>query len=291
MIIDFNSTAFMAPEFYILGAVKAEESPVWSWLKSHPDVFLPDVKEPDSGAFGSNLATPEQDPFALEDSAEIATTRSDYDALYSEFLDQADDAPLPFYLASPSVAAKLAAVRPDARLIITLRRSEKSPQETWLAETRKALAGTRSAHKYAEPDAHDVLIAQYQNAFPEDQILILDYDRLQADPEACWTEICAHLELAEYPAQSKQTVTAPQQLTNVPSQPASATRITHAGVMQRMLKSVLQGFAPKRMRRVLEGHQMSHAAMDQALRNRPIMRQVPVRSRSGRLTGRGFAHG
>lgn len=306
MTIDFRNTGRMAPEFYILGTAKAGTTAVWSWLRSHPEVFLPKVKEPGYFAFEGKLAEPEQGPYDPNYTAEITTTCHEYGALYSECLDRMAGDVSPVYLASPRVAAKLAAARPDARLIITLRdpvdrafsqfchhrRDGLEPLESFedalLAEPQRALDGWSWAHQYAGLGDYADQIQRYKDVFPAEQILILDYDRLQTEPELCWKEICAHLGLSECPMPVNERMNATQGLKSVPSRPAVARQIAHPGLVQRLLKRVVPGAARKYIRRVLEGRQMPPPVLDAASREMLTSRYAPQRPRLESMTGQRF---
>ena len=47
----------MRPSFFIIGAAKAATTTVWSLLNEHPDVFMPERKEPNY-LLGGDLVMP-----------------------------------------------------------------------------------------------------------------------------------------------------------------------------------------------------------------------------------------
>lgn len=306
MTSDFQGTGCKVPEFYILGTAKAGTTAVWSWLKSHPEVFLPEVKEPGYFAFDGELAEPEQGPYDPDCTGKIKTTRREYEALFADCLDRVAGDVSPVYLASPRVAAKLRAARPEARLIITLpdpvdrafsqfrhhRRDRLEPLETLedalLAEPQPKVNGWNLAHQNAAVGDYAEQIQRYKDVFPADQILILNCERLQSEPEKCWKEICGHLGLSECPMPSNERMNATVEMKSVPSRPAVTRQIAHPGPVQRMLKRIVPSAARKRIRRVLEGRQVRPYVLDGASREMLISRFAPQRTRLESLTGQTF---
>jgi hypothetical protein len=47
-----------SPHFFGVGATKAGTTAVYHWLRSHPEIFLPSVKEPSCFAYVGNSAFP-----------------------------------------------------------------------------------------------------------------------------------------------------------------------------------------------------------------------------------------
>ena len=98
------------PDFYIVGAPKAGTTSLYEYLAGHPGIFLPQRKE--LRYFGADLAH-----------------RRRHQLSEAEFLDHyAGAAPerlwgnaYVWYLYSPSAAAEIHAVRPDARIVVMLR--------------------------------------------------------------------------------------------------------------------------------------------------------------------------
>jgi hypothetical protein len=52
-----------SPQFFVVGAPKAGTTAVYHWLRSHPTVFLPSVKEPSYFAYVDSSATPRSGPY------------------------------------------------------------------------------------------------------------------------------------------------------------------------------------------------------------------------------------
>jgi len=96
------------PEFYILGAPKCGTTALYSFLKSHPEIFLPDVKEPHY--FAADLGGYRE-----------VRSREDYRALFTEAGGRLAGEASVFYLYSRVAAAHILAERPDAKFLVLLR--------------------------------------------------------------------------------------------------------------------------------------------------------------------------
>jgi hypothetical protein len=100
------------PNFYIVGGVKSGTTSLWAYLKDHPQVFLPKVKEP--RYFG--------DVPSLRKAALLETDLAAYQSLYrgAEGFAAIGDCS-PQYLEDPLAAGRIHEVSPSARIIIILR--------------------------------------------------------------------------------------------------------------------------------------------------------------------------
>lgn len=74
-----NSGLDVAPAFYVVGAARSGTTAVWSWLRRHPDVFLPGVKEPGFFAFAGRSAVSRKGSYV----SKVITSAEDYYHLYS----------------------------------------------------------------------------------------------------------------------------------------------------------------------------------------------------------------
>ena len=116
-----NPSPQNAPAFYVVGAARSGTTAVWSWLRQHPDVFLPNVKEPGFFAFAGRTAVPCQGPYDPSYVAEVTTNAQDYDRLYVAKGGKLTGDVSPIYLVDAKAAGQIARVRPDARIVILLR--------------------------------------------------------------------------------------------------------------------------------------------------------------------------
>jgi hypothetical protein len=106
------------PDFFLIGAMKAGTTSIHRYLAQHPELFLSDVKEPNYFWLG-DLPQREVPPKVRSKSI---TDRAEYEKLF----DAAGPGQLrgessTSYLSSRRAAERIAALRPDARLIAILR--------------------------------------------------------------------------------------------------------------------------------------------------------------------------
>lgn len=182
------------PDFYIVGAAKCGTSSMYAYLRQHPDIFMPEFKEPHF--FGSDLTS---DIYVRDESRYLSLfAPAGPGALRGEAS--------PSYLISTRAAQEIHSHRPDAKILIMIR----SPVElivslhthnlVTLNEDRIDLGEALAL----EPDrrdgrnlprtnyvAHTVhyralatlspMIYRYFDVFPREQIHIVVFDDLKRD--------------------------------------------------------------------------------------------------------------
>lgn len=198
------------PDFFIVGAARAGTSCLWRWLQQHPDVFMPDEKEPSH--FCHELT-----PWAP-----LYKDRDAYAALFAGRPEKAIGEASIAYLACPESPGLIRQACPDARIITILR----SPAERlfsgygflcrygleWLYPFEKAVAAEPTRQRLGEqtgncygfwPRAflyqgggrYAEAVQRYIDTFPKEQLLWLLYDDLCADPAATLEQICQFLDV------------------------------------------------------------------------------------------------
>lgn len=97
------------PDFYVVGAPKCGTTSLFYYLRQHPEVFLPDAKEPHY--FGSDLTWRHR-----------LVPREAYASLYADVPDNqlAGDMSV-FYLMSHDAAREIHEVRPDGKIVVVVR--------------------------------------------------------------------------------------------------------------------------------------------------------------------------
>jgi len=191
------------PDFYIVGSAKSGTTALYQILRGHPQIFMPDSKEP--WFFASELQEhtpprPEGTPRTLEE--------------YRAWFNGAQPGQLigeasVLYLWSRTAARAIAEVRPDARIIAILREPASLLRslhlqfvetyiETELDFARALeLEGDRRAGRglprnsywpralmYSEHARYVDQLRRYHEAFGEDQVLVLVYDDFRDNNDA-----------------------------------------------------------------------------------------------------------
>ena len=191
------------PDFYIVGSAKSGTTALYEMLRRHPQIFMPDSKEP--WFFASELQEntpprPEGTPRTLEE----------YRAWFKgaqpgQLIGEASV----LYLWSRTAAGAIAAVRPDARIIAILREPASLLRslhlqfvETYIEteldfaraleledERRAGRSLPRNAFwpralMYSEHARYVEQLRRYHDAFTQDQVLVLVYDDFRDDNDA-----------------------------------------------------------------------------------------------------------
>jgi Sulfotransferase family len=209
------------PDFFIVGHAKCGTTALYHMLRRHPQVFMPENKEP--RYFAPELWSRYLDQAAP--AAKRVLTREGYLELFAGArADQLIGEATTAYLRSHTAAARIAQARPDARIVAILREPAdflrsyhlqlvKSNAETE-RDLRKAVAlederregrsVPRGAHSppallYSEHVRYVQQLRRFHEAFPREQVLVLIYDDFRADNAATMREVLRFLGVDEMP--------------------------------------------------------------------------------------------
>ena len=200
------------PDFFIVGQPKCGTTALYEMLKRHPQIYMPDVKEPEY--FADELAT---EPPPLD----LPTTMDHYLSLFADATpDQLIGEASALYLWSHTAARNIARVRPDARVIAIIREPASFLLSLHLyhvkiqieteEDLRRALMleGERKQGRqlptggfwkplliYSEHMKYLDQLRRYKDTFPSDQLLVLIYDDFRADNQASIRTILQFLDL------------------------------------------------------------------------------------------------
>jgi Sulfotransferase family len=189
-----------APDFFIVGHAKCGTTALYHMLKAHPQIFMPALKE--TRFFALELhARP-------RDGGEHPTTLEEYAALFAAAAPgQRTGEASPSYIRSEHAAARIAQLRPDARIIAILREpasflhslhlqlvqaqveTEKDLRRALAREgaRREARARDESAVQqgvmYREHVRYVQQLRRFHDAFPREQVMVIIYDDFRADNE------------------------------------------------------------------------------------------------------------
>ncbi len=203
------------PDFYVVGAGRAGTTSLSHYLSQHPGLFVPSAKSSSffyacdltgSPLVAENATIPE---WFVQDEVH-------YRGLYSP-------APIgsicgdvsPVYLASTRVAGRIAAARPDAKIITLLRNPVDRVYSRYVGRRRDGLEATPTFEELVEreistellqEDAHATYLAggmmthylrTYLAAFPRENILIHFYEDFARDTQSVMASISRFLGVDE----------------------------------------------------------------------------------------------
>jgi len=160
-------------------------------LRSHPQIYMPDIKEP--RYFASDLRA-----LLAPAPGTVPDTLDEYLALFAAATPgQRIGEASPSYLRSSAAAAAIADVQPDARIIAIFREPASFLRSLHLhllqehveteSDFRKAFAGEeivrhgRRVRRYSDHVHYVEQLRRFHAVFPHEQVLVLIYDDFRAD--------------------------------------------------------------------------------------------------------------
>lgn len=197
----------MRPDFIIAGAPKAGTTALYHALRSHPEVFLPDVKEPGY--------------FLAEERIRTTRTRSEYDRLFASVpsgVKAVGEASVN-YLYDEGAAARIRdELGGDVRILLMLRDPATAAFSLWRHNVRTAgeelsFGGALEAEKprrngeaavprgglparyyaYTERVRYAAPVRRFVDTFGRDRVRVDIYEEFFRDPPAAFAEICRFL--------------------------------------------------------------------------------------------------
>lgn len=169
------------PNFLIIGAPKAGTTSLYDYLREHPRVFMPELKETRFLAYQDQGGDRNRWPIqSLEE----------YEALFAPVTDEiAVGEATPHYLIYPHVAARIHALLPEAKLIAALRNPVDRSYSVYQMNMRNQ--GTNSGVPYAEAllsdhnlrETYAEKLERYFTLFAKEKIRIVLLDDLEGKPE------------------------------------------------------------------------------------------------------------
>jgi hypothetical protein len=287
------------PDFFIVGHAKSGTTAMYEMLREHPQIYMPEFKEP------WFFATDMRPRFPPPRAGPAPETLADYLELFapagpSQRAGEASSS----YLWSRTAAAGIAQVAPNARIIAILREPAsflrslhlqllqthvESEQDFRRAialegERRQGRSIPRRSYRpqllqYGELVRYVEQLRRYEQLFPPEQMLVLIYDDFRADNEATIRRVLRFLDVDDaHPVSvldSNPTVRVRNQLLDDLVHAVSTGRSPAYRVAQRALKALAprqelrRGALTLARRRVVQGRPR---AVDEA-----FMRELRIR--------------
>jgi Sulfotransferase family len=139
------------PDFFIVGHEKCGTTALYRLLRSHPDVYMPELKEPRFFMREHPARRSPGEERTQSAPGALPQTLEEYVALFTDARpDQVVGEASPQYIRSPGAAARIGALRPDARAIAILREPVAFLRSFHLACVRSGLEDERDLRKALE---------------------------------------------------------------------------------------------------------------------------------------------
>jgi hypothetical protein len=201
------------PDFFIVGHAKSGTSALYEMLKSHPEIFMPEGKEP--WFLASDMRPRFQPPRA----GAPVETLEDYLALFAaatptQRVGEASSS----YLWSHTAAAAIAQMQPDARIIAILREPASFLRSLHLQFLRTHVESTKDLQKamsleaarregrhiprrshrpqllqYAEHVSYVAQLRRYHELFGATRVMVIIYEDFRRDNEGTVREVLRFL--------------------------------------------------------------------------------------------------
>ena len=207
------------PDFFIAGHPKCGTTALYEMLRGHPQIFMPELKEP--WFFASDMLPRFQPPKA----AATPATLEDYRSLFAAAAPQQRVGEASsVYLLSRTAPARIAELAPEARIVAILREpasflrslhtqllrthveSSKSMRRAIALEQarRQGRKIPRRSHRpqllmYSDHVRYVEQLRRYHDVFPREQVLVLIYDDFRTDNEATVRSVRRFLGVDETP--------------------------------------------------------------------------------------------
>jgi len=199
-----RARAARAPDFFIVGQPKSGTTALNEMLRGHPQIYMPERKEPWFLADELHERTPPRP-------GGTARTLEEYLSLFELATpEQRIGEASPMYLWSKTAAGRIAKLRPDARIIAILREPASLLRSLHLQlvethvetendlRTALSLEGARregrhvprhtywpKALMYSEHVRYVEQLRRFADQFPRERMLVLIYDDFRRDNQAC----------------------------------------------------------------------------------------------------------
>jgi hypothetical protein len=201
-----SDRALRAPDFYIVGHHKSGTTALHQMLRSHPQIYMPALKEP-------RFFAPDLRPL-LGANGSLPQNREEYLALFAGAgRQQRVGEASPSYLRSSVAAGLIAAERPDARIIAIFREPadfvralhlhllkegvESEPDLARAFAAESVVRAGRRVERYSDHLHYVEQLRRYHAAFAPDQVLVLIYEDFRRDNEGTLRRVLRFLDVEE----------------------------------------------------------------------------------------------
>ncbi len=259
-----------APDFFVVGHPKSGTTALYEMLRRHPQVFMPELKEP--RYFAGDMYTPASAPKA----AGLPQNLEQYLALFAPARPgQLTGEASPLYLSSRVAAGEIAELAPQARVIAILREPASFLRSLYMQfvqshietarDLRTAIALEDARRRgeqipgssqfrphvlfYSDHVRYVEQLERYRAVFAPERMLVMIYEDFRSDNEAAVKRVLNFLELDDTVAveelEANPTVRVrSQQLDTL----LHAVSVGH-GPISRAVKRSVKALAPRPLRR------------------------------------------
>jgi len=197
------------PNFIIIGAMKSATTSLYTYLKQHPEIFMPNIKEP---MFFSGLDK-KNDRNIVDKTSKIITFKQYYTLFTNVSTEKAIGEASPSYIFNKNCAELIYKYLPNTKIIAILRqpthraysnylhakRSGREPMNDFVtafkAEEIRKTEKWSPLYYYKDKGFYFKQLSRYYKIFPKENIKILLFEDLIKDPEKSSKEVFEFLKV------------------------------------------------------------------------------------------------
>ncbi len=248
------------PDFFIVGNPKSGTTALYEMLRQHPGIYMPDLKET---RFFAGELHPD------DGTSSLPRSLAEYSALFEAARgDQIAGEASPSYLRSERAAGRIAAHRPDARIIAIFREPASFVRSMHLEllkdqverekdlrtaldqeDERRRNRARRPGLLYSDYVRYVEQLERFHAVFPADQVLVLVYEDFRRDNTGTLREVFRFLgvddSVAVGPLEANPTV----RVRSVRAQGLLRTLYLGEGRAAHATKGLVKALTPERLRR------------------------------------------
>jgi len=249
------------PDFFIVGHHKSGTTALYEMLRRHPQIYMPDVKEP--RYFADDLRF----QFEPQPSSHLPKTYEEYLSLFAAATpEQRVGEASPSYLKSHTAAQAIASVQPAARIIAILREPASFVRSLHLqllqehveteTDLRRAVANEqidragRQVLRYSDHVHYVEQLRRYHQQFTPEQVLVLIYDDFRNDNEATVRRVLRFLDVDDQAPIHVMDANPTVRVRSVRLDDAMRKLYSRSGPAK-MLNTTVKAITPQRTRRRL----------------------------------------
>jgi Sulfotransferase domain len=264
------ATGTRVPDFFIVGHAKSGTTALYEMLKAHPQIFMPEWKEP--WFFASDM----RPRFQPRTSGRAPETFEEYLALFAAARpEQRVGEASSSYLWSRTAASRIADAQPDARIIAILREPASFLRSLHFqllethVESKKdlriamSLEGARREGRDVPRRSHRPQLLQYSDhvryvgqlrryhaAFAREQVLVLIYDDFRRDNEAAVRKVLRFLDVDdEHPIDVLEANPTMRSMRSQQLDDLVYSVSVGRGAPSRAVKAAVKALTPRQLRR------------------------------------------
>lgn len=206
MKITSDSKELQLPDFLVVGAARSGTSSLYFYLREHPEIFMPEFKEPHFFSFlGRPSPHPKRPPWALADYVELFDS-----AKSDQLIGEASASYLYFYEESiKNIGHVYRTAYRNVRIIMILRNPVERAWSYYMLRRRGGYSGDffqaireieawgneRKFHNFILSGMYYEQVKAYLEHFPYVNMLL--FEELRSNPVQVFEEICEFLKLKD----------------------------------------------------------------------------------------------